>query len=581
MNLNSFHLFESHVARSVLVLALSSAAVAACSNGPGQGMNSTAPEGAAGDSSSAAGARSYEPDAGDAGAGGGGGETEVVEPSDCEPTSKQDEPDGDNVDANCDGIDGDVTGGVFVSTTGFDDAAGTIKKPVQSLAKAVELAADGDRPVYVCNGTYRENLVIEAPVSIFGGYDCTRGWRRTKDWAVLQAGAGVPLAIQNVDGKVHLERLSFRAPGGLGAGQSSQAAAVVGSSDVTLAQVELKTGRGAAGMSGASGNNAAQTSPRTSDQGDPGATVECWTPDAGGLPDYPCDWYAAGGFAATTTLACGSVVMRGGAGGAGGNVWLAKGKPACFQRGSDTGEAGLAGQFHTGDGKWQDFALADLGMNGADGTDGAGATLGIGSVVEGVYAATNAGVHGLTGQPGFPGRGGTGGASSGHAGDVCGSDYRTGSGGGQGGLGGCPGGRGTAGGAGGGAVGLVIINSGVKIAFARFVIGDGGDGGSGAGGGIGQSGGEGGLGGDAYTGTYYRGAAGQPGGRGGAGGDGGPGGGGPSVAVLVTGAMPEVSDAVYELGAPGVGGEAFSGPNGANGVTGEVVSLDEILGNKP
>lgn len=578
MKHRQFELSVGLVARSALVIALSSASVAACGNGSDAPGEPAAPEGGAGETSSAAGATTYVPDAGDAGAGGGG--AAIVTPPDCEPNGEHDEPDEDFIDANCDGIDGDVEGAVFVSTSGFDDAEGSIKKPVQSLAKAVELATAGGRAVYVCNGTYRENLVVETPVSIFGGYDCSRGWRRTKDWAVLQAGVGVPLVVKDVDGKVHLERLSFRAPSGLSDGQSSQAAAVLNSSDVTLTQVELKTGSGAAGADGISGNNAPQTSPKISAQGDPGATVECLTPDEGGLPDYPCDRYAKGGSSATITLTCGSTVLRGGPGGVGGNVWLAKGKPACFQGGSDAGDAGLAGQFHTGDGKWKDFTLAEAGMNGADGTDGSGAALGFGSLLDGLYSATNKGVDGESGRPGFPGRGGTGGYSSANSGDVCRSDYRTGSGGGQGGLGGCPGGRGTGGGAGGGAVGLVVVNSAVKIAFARFVVGDGGDGGHGAGGGIGQSGGSGGPGGDAYSNTY-RGAAGQPGGRGGAGGDGGPGGGGPSVAVLFTGAMPEVSEAVFELGAPGVGGDAFSGPNGANGVTGEVLSLDEILGVTP
>lgn len=42
--------------------------------------------------------------------------------------------------------------------------------------------------------------------------------------------------------------------------------------------------------------------------------------------------------------------------------------------------------------------------------------------------------------------------------------------------------------------------------------------------------------------------------------------------------MPEVTDAVYEIGTPGDGGLAVSGANGPTGATGEVMSWDEILG---
>jgi len=78
--------------------------------------------------------------------------------------------------------------------------------------------------------------------------------------------------------------------------------------------------------------------------------------------------------------------------------------------------------------------------------------------------------------------------------------------------------------------------------------------------------------------SIYQGKSGQAGGKGGDGGDGGPGGGGPAIAVLFTGTAPEVSDASYEIGAPGSGGTAVSGQNGPAGVTGEIENLDELVG---
>jgi hypothetical protein len=396
---------------------------------------------------------------------------------------------------------------------------------------------------------------------------------------VLQAGAGLPLRIENVDGKLHLERLAFRALAAVGPGQSSQAAAIVGSSDVTLAQVEFKTGNGTAGVAGVNGGGYQQAPPAPA----PGTsmTSECYMPDSGRTPGYLCDIYVGGGYSSAATQLCaGGFQMRGGQGGAGGNIWLAAGKPGCSQRGADAGRDGIFGQYQTGSSDWMVVAAASSGASGAEGRDGAAAAFGIGSIVDGIYAATNAGEDGTQGQPGWPGKGGAGGYSRGHNGDVCGADYRVGSGGGQGGLGGCGGGRATGGGAGGGSVALVVIDSSVKISNARFVVGDGGNGGDGARGGVAQSGGAGAPGGSAFS-SFYQGAQGQTGGNGGQGGDGGPAGGGPSIALLYTGAMPEVTDAVYEIGAPGFGGQAFSGPNGPSGVTGESMSLDEILGKNP
>jgi hypothetical protein len=556
-----------------LLMALGTAA--ACGGGD---QNSAAGAGGSGGEAPSADASAGTGAPADADGGAATDDAGTAEPEECRPTSKADEPDDEFTDANCDGIDGDVRRAVFVSPDGFDTDEGSIKKPVQSIGQAVVLAKEGGLDVYVCNGTYRENVVIDAPVSIYGGYDCTRDWKRGKDVAVVQGGAGLPLLVKNVTGAVHLERLAFRAAAAVGAGQSSQAGAIVGSSDVTLTQIELKAGNGAAGALGTKGNDAPAPLPRVPGQGAATILSSCYAPDAGASPGTYCDSYALGGYSATATQLCGSgFQMRGGRGGQGGNVWLAKGKPSCFLRTSDPGDDGLLGQYQTGDGNWQDVSYANSGVTGADGADGTTAPFGIGSIVDGVYLSTNAGSDGMPGQPGWPGKGGQGGYSSGHSGDVCGTDYRVGSGGGQGGLGGCGGDGAVGGKGGGGSVALVIVGSTVKISNARLAVGDGGNGGDGAWGGAPQAGAAGALGGNAAS-SAYRGSQGQSGGSGGRGGAGGPGGGGPSVAILYTGSTPEVTDAVYEIGTPGDGGLAVSGLNGPTGATGEMISLDEISG---
>ncbi|HEY6724447.1 MAG TPA: hypothetical protein VI197_10455, partial [Polyangiaceae bacterium] len=147
------------------------------------------------DALSNAGAAGTAGDAGAAGAAGAGSEEEH-EPE-CVPT--EDEPDSDFSDTNCDGIDGDASRAVFVANGGSDEADGTMDAPVQTLQHAVELASEQDKNVYICNGTYVENVVLEHAVSLYGGYDCENSWRRITDRASIEPEAGVPLSVVGVE----------------------------------------------------------------------------------------------------------------------------------------------------------------------------------------------------------------------------------------------------------------------------------------------------------------------------------------------------------------------------------------------
>ncbi|PKN54094.1 MAG: hypothetical protein CVU56_28415, partial [Deltaproteobacteria bacterium HGW-Deltaproteobacteria-14] len=78
---------------------------------------------------------------------------------------------GDGVDANCDGIDGDVDEGVFVAKDGDDDWLGTRDQPVVTISRGVEIAQNlGKRDVYVATGVYSENIRLAVGVGVFGGY---------------------------------------------------------------------------------------------------------------------------------------------------------------------------------------------------------------------------------------------------------------------------------------------------------------------------------------------------------------------------------------------------------------------------
>jgi hypothetical protein len=542
----------------------SSGAAGASGSASGSGGGSSGDGGGSGASTADAGATGGS--SGTAGTQGSGG---------CTPASAKDLPDEDFADTDCDGIDGNAASAVFVSPGGFDDAPGTREEPVQSVERGIELASERGGQVYVCNGTYRENVVISAPVSVYGGYDCTRGWKRTKDRAVIEPGVSVPLIVRGVSGPVHIERIAFRAADAVAEGQSAQAAGVVDSKDVTLVRVEFVSGKGANGADGVPGKTGFPVPYASMPRGGNGQETqgEC----AGSSTQTGvCARYSLGGFDQAVSRACVDSkgkkwVGRGGSGGRGGNVWIAA--RACGT--CDPGLAGSPAQYHEGDGNWRDVSAASLAARGSDGLAGAGATRGIGGVENGLYVASNAGQEGTDGTPGFPGMGGSG-AQSCHrwSGDFCITSYYPGSGGGQGGVGGCGGLRAKAGGAGGASLGLVVVNSSVKLTFPRFAVGDGGRGGKGARGGDGEPGGAPGLAG--YTATAsYRGADGQKGGDGGRGGDGGPGGGGPSIAVLYSGNAPVITDAVYQIGLPGAGGTATSGLDGAVGRTGEIVNIDE------
>jgi hypothetical protein len=500
------------------------------------------------------------------------GKSNASEAPTCTPTSDTDVPDDDFVDADCDGIDGERDAAIFVSPAGFDEDPGTPDTPVRSLNHAVAVASETGNAVYVCNGTYRENLEILTPVAVYGGYDCSRAWRRVKDWGVVESGIGVQLSVRDVNGLVRIERMAFRASDAAAPGQSSQAARVIGSTQVELVRVELATGNGAAGSDGRPGSAGTSTA-GVSASGADASTAEC----SGYLPTASCSSYAAGGYNLQAEQRClggNFQATRGGQGGRGGNSYLARGRFTCSFRVQDTGIDGSPGEYLDGL-VWRPVATSDLGRAGRDGSHGVAAAAGIGELEAGVYIANNNGSSGTNGAHGMPGRGGSGGLSTGGRDGTCYGGFAPGSGGGQGGAGGCAGGAASGGGAGGAGLGIAIVNSNVSLVWPHFTIGDGGRGGNGARGGAGQPGTFPGDGGAAFE-AANRGESGEAGGIGGVGGDGGPGGGGPSIAILYAGAAPEVTGAVYDIGTPGDGGTSVSLGDAPPGVTGEVVSLAEV-----
>ncbi|MGK0360990.1 MAG: hypothetical protein ACI9U2_003306 [Bradymonadia bacterium] len=457
-----------------------------------------------------------------------------------------DTPDADGVDANCDGVDGDVAASIFVDPLAGDGAnPGTPEAPVATLAEALALVDGQRRRVLLSIGVH---LVIgpqDVPdgVHIHGGYaGVADGWRRVaRDEAVttLQGPATV-LRYANLVSATTLDRLDITTPDG---GVDESTIAIVATNvdvHLTLSAVHVRPGRGgagAAGVDGASGADALQAAaPGVGPNGGAaGANPQC--PDA-----------TAGGNGANIVQAAGQDAPGGAPGGSS----------------SPAGEDGLPG------------APGERGPDGAIG-DGASA---FGAIVDGRWRLT----VGTDGTPGRAGRGGGGGGAGGmEIGPV--EPLRQGGGGGGGGAGGCAGLGGGRGGSGGASIALMVRGGQVLAIECEFFANSGG---AGSVAGAGPAGSPGGVaaGGEPETcnGACGAGAPGGDGGDGGCGGPGGGGAGGPSIAVLGVGPAAPVRFedrqgavvapivVVSDPGAAG-GGGAGCGVTGADGALGVALPI--------
>jgi hypothetical protein len=532
------------------------------SKGGRGGSNASAGASGTADAGSEAGGVSGDGAAGESGASGDG-------PPICVSTGS-DDPDGEFVDSNCDGIDGDLTRAVFVSPDGSDGADGSLAQPLRHIDDAIELAAGSERDVYVCNGTYTETVTITTPIAIYGGYDCANGGRRTKDRAIVRPDRGLALSVQSVTGTVHVERLAFRSADAVSPGESSQAGSIVASSNVVLSRVEFSAGKGAEGAPGAPGADASQTRPFA---GAPGANAPMTACRADAMT-AACQVTPSGGFDPQLTQSCQRdgrlLTQRGGNGGNGANAWLALGRPQFFDNQSKTFGGQVGGSGSRFDGSiYLSYHPLSGSQHGLVGEAGADATDGFGSLAGGLYVADNWGWNAKDGEPGYPGNGGSGGSSTTIGGELSSTQFYVGAGGGQGGVGGCGGKGAKGGGAGGGSIALVLENSVVAIELSQIITAEGGAGAPGHVGGRGQPGGLAGAPGDSPT-AAIRQTAGGIGGNGGKGGDSGAGGGGPSIGVVYVGSAPAITETTYVIGEGGRGGLSVRNATVVNGISADM-----------
>ncbi len=501
----------------------------------------------------------------------------------CAPPSTTDDPDGAYQDANCDGIDGEITRGIFVAVAGVDDTGCglTTTDPCATINNGIVRASSTGRPnVYIQAGTYTETLRLISGVRIWGGY--SGSWQRnsysTAGHVVtinggLDNGIGgdseyLTVRAHSLVAEVTIADLILVGPQAVGTVGGDGRSSYVIHANAALLRLErlrIVAGNGADGAGGAIGTDAvlvdAQSYMNASGGGD------------GRQYFNVCDisGRGAGGGRGTNTCTQSPSTrdMDGGAGGAGGEMDTDCGiTGACGAFGNcdaQAGDNGADGDFRSGVNGEKGYggpagtsacnASSDPSGNGglvANGAGGTRATL-IGGVSAGYwYAGTGGG--GGTGQNGS---GGGGGGGAGGCDNGSGTDAY-GAGGGGGGAGGCAArGGGGGGGGGGGAFGIFATGTGSTIVMTNVTIarGNGGRGGDGGRGGRGQS-----AGGGAGPGNNPGAAAAGSGGagvHGGHGGGGAGGHGGRSIGVAWTPGVTVTPTTVTYTG--GVAGGAGAG----------------------
>jgi len=468
--------------------------------------------------------------------------------------SVNDVPDG--VDRNCDGIDGDINGAIFVSPLGSDANAGTIASPMRNLQPAIARAQSQGRDVYVAAGNYTQGtLTLANGVSIYGGFatDWSRGPGNQS--SIIHNGSIVNGRVVGVQGNnisvvTTIDRMTIQTPNITGlSGVDNYGFHCVSCPGLRLRNSTINTGSGSPGLNGGSGSNGSSgTNGLNGVQGHCDSNVS-----------------APGGAGGSST--CSRAGGNGGAGRYGDNAGWAGGTGQIGTSGGSGGpKNGCSGSGHGQD-----------GSNGSTGVNGSNGSGGVGGSFSGSYWSTSNGGSGTSGTSGNGGGGGGGGGGQGGTWCLNG----TGSGGGGGGAGGCGGSAGIGGGGGGGSFGLFLVNStGAQLSGNTISAGAGGRGGNGGAGGCPGAGGTRGLGASICTSEVGRGGHGGNGGNGGRGGHGAGGAGGPSYGVYRLNTSVSTAGNSVSHGGAGAGGTGgsrscsiggtTSGSNGSAGAAGAV-----------
>ncbi len=493
----------------------------------------------------------------------------------CTVVSDTDIPDSAGIDENCDGVDGDIVRGVFVSVDGNDTGNGSPLNPVRTFERAQQLV-DGDSnkdSIYMTSGIYpvNETITLEDGQNVYGSFTYDFAGQSFQKTVISSSEQTTAMEIANLSAPLTVASVAIETDNATTFGSYRAALIVSNAGDyLTLRDVHVIAGfggPGASGVSGFAGMVGSPGSPASNDTGGDGGSFgggDAGDGGSGGMNAYYYDDYEYSGFSGTKGADSPLGTCRGGRGGFfGKHVFDAYGLPVSglggYQYGIDYSNCAYRGSLVPGDGLVGGNAyltsggantpcVAATGANGSDG-DGLG-------MLTGLNWAADVGGLGEAGEMGAGGGGGGGGA-----GDLClyGGSYtgdpgRAGGGGGGGGTGG----QGGKGGQGGGAsIGIIIKDSTLNFEDVIIETLGGGIGGQSGFGGIGGMGGRGGPGSIKQVGAGYSMGSGGDGGDGGQGGDGGcggSGGGGPSVGVWGAGNGVVTGSVDYDLGPGGAHG---------------------------
>ena len=498
-------------------------------------------------------------------------------------------------DENCDGVDGNASIAVFVSPYGDDEHDGIRTRPVRTINRGIELAAEkeGRREVYIAGGVYEEIILLQDGISLYGGYfDVGLGeWQRGEDQETIISGVGLPgghrpVRVKGVEDEMTLQLLTIRAadaptpPAAIPSNEdfpagASSVALTLGDNpaQIHLSHLTLEAGDGRVGVDGPIGDIGEAGE-------DGGHGYGAFDENHGRLPGQPVS---------QTCSAAEQTTNLGGRGGMGGNP--ADGEPA--EEGEDgTGISGGPGgqggtpEVHSICGSPQPGTDADDGgdgtASGQAGEPGVPAPQQAGlSSQEGYYGPTYLGLSAMVAEPGMAGSGGGGGGGgSGVRVELCvwgcSCMELPGSGGGAGGNGGCGGQPGSAGGWGGASIAILAVNSQLTIEHSTLRTGAGGQGGAGGAGGPGGQGGMGGLG--AGNDDIEDSGDGGEGAQGGQGGGGAGGLGGFSLGILHLDVELNSQELTFDIGPAGQGGAGGEEDNqGQDGLAQDILQAVEIV----
>ncbi|MBM3663523.1 MAG: hypothetical protein FJW94_11690, partial [Actinobacteria bacterium] len=273
------------------------------------------------------------------------------------------DPAGDEIDSNCDGIDGVQSAAVFVnSTTGGDTSTcGIITEPCATIGQGqFRAVTQGKASVFVAGGSYPK-FTVTPGLEVRGGYgqNYQRGIAATGTTiavvnASFDASVGGPVAMiaDGVTTRTTIADLRLAGVTGLpgstaGTGQVSTTVLVRNStSALVLDSLQVNGGNAGAGANGAAGT-AASSSPASVGQGggngsEPGGVCNNSTAGGGGAG---VGGGGNGGSGGTVDTNCGvfSLNLNARGGNGGGNGFGASGSSGIGGGGGQAGTDGLPG----------------------------------------------------------------------------------------------------------------------------------------------------------------------------------------------------------------------------------------------